>query len=87
MSATAFAVPFYGRCVSPLPEPAAARFETGRRVVWSADREEGTLLQVTPEAITVRWDESGIAVYHRCTLAARERVLVLETVAEEDAWI
>ena len=86
MSAAAFAVPFYGRCVNPNPEPAPARFEIGRRVVWSADREEGTLLHVTPESITVRWDESGIAVYNRCTLAARERVVVLETVAQED-WL
>ena len=87
MSAFAFSVPFFSRCISPLPEPKPARFEAGRRVVWSADREEGTLLQVSPESITVRWDESGIAVYNRCTLAARERVVVLETVAKEDAWI
>ena len=85
MTAT-FTVPFHGRCVSPNPEPAPARFEAGRRVVWSADREEGTLLQVTPESITVRWDESGIAVYNRCTLAARERVVVLETTTGED-WL
>jgi hypothetical protein len=83
---TAFVVPFYGRCVSPNPEPTPARFETGRRVVWSADREEGTLLHVSPEFITVRWDESGIAVYHRCTLAARERVVVLET-ATAEGWL
>ena len=86
MSAVSFAVPFHGRCVSPNPEPMPARFEAGRRVVWSADREEGTLLQVTPECITVRWDESGIAVYNRCTLAARERVVVLETTTGED-WL
>jgi hypothetical protein len=83
---TAFVVPFYGRCVSPNPEPTPARFETGRRVVWSADREEGTLLHVSPEFITVRWDESGIAVYNRCTLAARERVVVLETTTAE-GWL
>ena len=82
----AFAVPFNGRCVSPNPEPKPAQFETGRRVVWSADREEGTLLHVSPEFITVRWDESGIAVYNRGTLAARERVVVLET-ADREAWI
>jgi hypothetical protein len=86
MSAAAFAVPFSGRCVSPSPEPAPVRFEVGRRVIWSADREEGTLLQVTPESITVRWDESGIAVYSRCTLAARERVIILETPTQE-AWL
>ena len=86
MSAFAFSVPFFGRCISPLPEPKPERFEAGRRVVWSADREEGTLLHVSPESITVRWDESGIAVYNRCTLAARERVIVLETVNPE-AWI
>jgi hypothetical protein len=83
---TAFVVPFYGRCVSPNPEPTPARFEAGRRVVWSADREEGTLLHVSPESITVRWDESGIAVYNRCTLAARERVVVLETTTAE-GWL
>jgi hypothetical protein len=86
MGALAFTVPFFGRCVSPLPEPKEPRFEAGRRVVWSADREEGTLLHVSPESITVRWDESGIAVYNRCTLAASERVIVLETVNPE-AWI
>jgi hypothetical protein len=82
----AFSLPFHGRCVSPNPEPKPARFEAGRRVVWSADREEGTLLHVSPESITVRWDQSGIAVYNRCTLAASERVIVLETVNPE-AWI
>ena len=82
----AFSLPFHGRCVSPNPEPKPARFEAGRRVVWSADREEGTLLQVTPEFIAVRWDESGVAVYNRGTLAARERVVVLET-ADREAWI
>jgi hypothetical protein len=86
MSAAGFALPFFGRCVSPQPEPTPARFEAGGRVVWSADREEGTLLHVSPESITVRWDQSGIAVYNRCTLAARERVVVLETTAVED-WL
>ena len=86
MSVATFSLPFFGRCVSPLAESAPARFEAGRRVVWPADREEGTLLQVTPESITVRWDESGIVVYGRCTLAARERVVVLETPTTE-AWI
>jgi hypothetical protein len=85
---TAFCVPFpSSRCLSPLPEPREPRFEAGRRVVWSADREEGTLLHVSPESITVRWDESGIAVYSRCTLAARERIVLLETPTTEDSWI
>jgi hypothetical protein len=86
MSAFALSVPFFSRCISPLPEPREPRFEAGRRVVWSADREEGTLLHVSPDSITVRWDESGIAVYNRCTLAARERVVVLETTTGED-WL
>ena len=86
MSTPAFAVPCYGRCVSPNPEPKPARFETGCRVVWSADREEGTLIHVSPESITVRWDESGVAVYSRCTLAARERVVVLEMPTTE-GWL
>jgi hypothetical protein len=86
MTMALFAVPFFGRCLSPQPEPKPTRFEAGRRVVWSADREEGTLLHVTPEFITVRWDESGIAVYNRCTLAARERVVVLETTTAE-GWL
>ena len=51
-------LPFFGRCISPLPEPREPRFEAGRRVVWSADREKGTLIHVAPESITVRWDES-----------------------------
>jgi hypothetical protein len=45
------------------------------------------LLHVSPESITVRWDESGIAVYSRCTLAARERIVILETVNHEEAWL
>ena len=84
---TLFGVPFLGRCVTPAPSPKPARFEAGRRVVWSADREEGTLLQVTPECITVRWDESGIAVYNRCTLVVREREIVLETFNQEEGWL
>ena len=87
MSAFAFSVPSFSRCISPLPEPKPARFEAGRRVIWSADREEGTLLHVSPEFITIRWDESGIAVYNRCTLAARERIVLLETPTTEDSWI
>ena len=86
MSALAFSVPFLGGCLSPLPEPKPECFEAGRRVVWSADREGGTLLHVSPESITVRWDESGIAVYNRCTLAARERVVVLGTEGGGD-WL
>jgi hypothetical protein len=81
-----FCCPFGCRCLRPLPDPAPARFEVGARVVWSADREEGTLIHVSPEFITVRWDESGIAVYARVTLAARERVIVLETVNHE-GWL
>ena len=80
-------LPFFGRCISPLPEPREPHFEAGRRVIWSADREEGILLHVSPEFITVRWDESGIAVYNRCTLAARERIVLLETPTTEDSWI
>ena len=83
MSALGFVAPFGCRCLHPLPEQKPARFEAGRRVVWATDREEGTLIHVSPESITVRWDESGIAVYSRCTLAARERVIVLETVNQE----
>ena len=83
---TSFAIPFFGRCVSPLPEPREPRFEAGRRVIWQADREEGTLLHVSPESITVRWDESGLQTYSRCTLAARERVVVLETPTSE-GWL
>jgi hypothetical protein len=86
MSALGFVAPFGCRCLHPQPEPKPARFEAGRRVVWAADREEGTLIHVSPESITVRWDESGIGVYYRGTLAARERVVVLETTTLED-WL
>lgn len=81
-----FGVPLPSRCLSPQPGPEPAQFQAGARVVWSEDGEEGTLLHVSCEAITVRWDESGVVVYGRCTFAARERVVVLATSTRE-GWL
>jgi hypothetical protein len=39
MSAAAFAIPFFGRCVNPSPEPKPVRFEVGARVVFLDDRD------------------------------------------------
>ena len=82
----AFAVPFNSRYLSPNPEPAPARFETGRRVVWSADREEGFVAAVTDEAVCIHWDESQWTWYPLNSVAA-ERIVVLETVNQGEGWL
>jgi hypothetical protein len=73
MSAT-FAVPFYGRCISPQPEPRPARFEVGARVVFLDDRDEGCVTGLIPgAAIAIRWEHAG-------------RIAVLGW-QEEEAWV
>jgi hypothetical protein len=86
MSAFASSVPFFGRCVSPLPEPRPARFRKGDRVVWAADREEGFVGEATDHAVCIHWDESQWTWYPLHSVAA-ERIIVLETPAQEDSWI
>jgi hypothetical protein len=86
MSAAAFAIPFYGRCVSPQPQPRPARFRKGARVAWVTDQEEGTVGEVTEHAVCIHWDESTWMWYPLCSVAARERIVVLETV-DPEAWI
>ena len=86
MSAATFAVPFFGRCINPSPEPRPARFRKGARVVWVTDQEEGTVGEVTEHAVCIHWDESAWMWYPLCTVAARERIVILETVKQEGGW-
>jgi len=86
MSTVAFAVPLPGRCLHPSPEPQAARFEVGARVVWLPDREEGTVGAVTRHAVCIHWDESQYTWYPLNSLAARERIAVLGW-DEEETWV
>ena len=83
MIALAFSMPFYGRCVSPNPEPQPARFEKGDRVIWLADREEGFVAAVTEYAVCIHWDESQWTGYPLHSVAARENIVVLGK--EDDA--
>jgi hypothetical protein len=86
MSAT-FAVPFYGRCISPQPEPRPARFEVGARVVFLDDRDEGCVTGLIPgAAIAIRWENTGrIERYPLCGGAA-QRIAVLGW-QDEEAWV
>jgi hypothetical protein len=77
-------VPFNGRCLVPLPVSEKPAFKKGIRVVWAGDQEEGTLLEATPDTLVVRWDETGYAVYARCSLAARETIVAIKS---EEAWV
>jgi hypothetical protein len=85
MSAALFALPFNGCCLSPSPEPKPARLERGDRVVWAIDREEGWVISATADAVTICWDQTGYAVYSRCSLAARERIVAIEDDGED--WL
>jgi hypothetical protein len=78
MTAELFAVPFLGGCLSPLPSPERPAFKKGIRVAWQ-DGEEGTVGAVTPEALCVHWDASAYCWYPLNSLAAMERIAVLET--------
>jgi hypothetical protein len=82
MTAELFAVPFLGGCLSPLPAPRPRRFEKGARVAWQ-DGEEGTVGAVTPDAVCVHWDESAYCWYPLNSVAAMERIAVLETEAAQ----
>jgi len=87
MSAT-FAVPFYGRCISPQPEPRPARFEVGARVVFLDDRDEGHVTGLIPgAAIAIRWEHAGRIEWYPLCGGAAQRIAVLGWQEEEEAWI
>ena len=87
MSAAAFAVPFYGRCVSPNPAPKPACFEVGARVVFLDDRDEGYVTGLIPgQAVAIRWENAGRIEWYALCSGAIERIAVLGW-QEEDAWI
>jgi hypothetical protein len=77
MSASLFGVPLPGRCLSPQPSPGYPRFEKGDRVAF-ADGEEGTVGAVTRHAVCIHWDESQITWYALHSVAATERIIVLD---------
>jgi hypothetical protein len=81
MSMEAFCVPLPGRCLSPLPtmEPA---FKKGDLVAWQ-DGEAGVVSSVTEHAVCVFWEESQSCWYPLNSIAATERITVLE---KED-WV
>ena len=76
---TLFTLPF-GRCLSPSPDPQPRRLEKGCCVAWAADGDEGWVTAlITGQAVAVQWDSTGrIDWYALCSLAARERIVVLE---------
>jgi hypothetical protein len=79
MSAT-FAVPFYGRCISPQPEPRPARFKVGARVVFLEDRDEGYVTGLIPgQAVAIRWENAGRIEVYSMFSGAMERIAVLAT--------
>jgi hypothetical protein len=79
MSAT-FAVPFYGRCISPQPEPRPAGFEVGARVVFLDDRDEGCVTGLIPgAAIAIRWENAGRIEVYSMFSGAMDRIAVLAT--------
>ena len=78
MSAALFGVPLPGRCLTPQPQDTGRRFEKGDRVAW-IDGEEGTVGEVTDHAVCIHWYESQWMWYPLCSVAARERIAVLET--------
>ena len=83
MNGERFALPF-GRCLRPNPDPKPPRLETGSRIRWLPDGEEGILAAVSSESIALQRDESEACVYNRMTMAVRERIAVLAP-EEDDA--
>ena len=84
MSAELFALPFAGRCLHPNPEPPRPRLQKGGRVIWIADREEGLVVAVNGHSVSIEWDESEFGVYALTSLAARERIIALESEEEDE---
>jgi hypothetical protein len=81
----AFAIPFYGRCVSPNPEPKRARFEVGARVVFLDDRDEGYVTGlISGAAIAIRWENARSIEWYPLCGGAVERIAVLGWQEEGD---
>jgi hypothetical protein len=81
----AFAIPFYGRCVSPSPEPKRARFEVGARVVFLDDRDEGYVTGlISGAAIAIRWENARSIEWYPLCGGAVERIAVLGWQEEGD---
>ena len=84
---SAFAIPFFRRCVRPSPEPKPARFEVGARVVFLDDRDEGYVTGlIAGQAVAIRWENAGRIEWYALCSGAIERIAVLGW-QEEDAWI
>ena len=82
---TAFAVPFYGRCVSPSPEPKPARFEVGARVVFLDDRDEGYVTGlISGHAVAIRWENAGRIEWYPLFGGAAQRIAVLGGQEDEE---
>ena len=87
MSAFTFSVPFFSRCLSPLPEPKPPRFEVGAHVVFLDDRDEGYVTGlIAGQAVAIRWENAGRIEVYSMFSGAMDRITVLNR-KEEDAWI
>jgi hypothetical protein len=73
-----FAVPLPGRCLSPLPARSPRGFDRGALVRWVPDCEQGTVIGVTPDTVTVAWEESQPWTYAMCS-GAIDNIAVFET--------
>jgi hypothetical protein len=78
-----FALPF-GRCLSPSPQPKSLPLEPGALVVWTADREYGLVSAVTPDAVCVFWQESPHCWYPLNSIAATERIALIDRNQEQE---
>jgi hypothetical protein len=85
MSAAAFTIPFFGRCISPNPKPRPARFEVGARVVFLDDRDEGYVTGLIPgQAVAVRWENAGRIEWYPLFGGAAQCIAVLGWQEEDD---
>jgi hypothetical protein len=72
------ALPFYGRCLHPQPEPKPARFEKGARVVWIPDHDEGEVTGVIPGlAVASAWDSTRRVEWYAMCSGAMDRIATL----------
>lgn len=84
---SAFAIPFFGRCVSPSPEPKSARFEVSARVVFLDDRDEGCVTGLIPgQAVAIRWENARSIEWYPLFGGAAQRIAVLGWQEEEELW-
>jgi hypothetical protein len=85
MSAAAFAVPFYSRCVSPQPELRPTRSQVGARVVFLDDRDEGYVTGLIPgHAVAIRWENAGRIEWYPLFGGAAQRIAVLGWQEDEE---